>query len=154
MLLAIGRPAKRSLRKIVDLGLVSGVNLLGFSPGEGQVTEALLVLVDAGDNGRVAGVDGPQDVRIVGEVELARQSHCATCQPSVSHRRRSLWSAAALRLPPAASRPMVPKRNSRSRPVLTGREREALDLLNTYQPDFLYLRTYSRFGILVGQQLA
>ena len=56
----------------MNFGLVSGVNLLGFSPGEGQVAEALLTLVDAGDNGRMLGVKGPQGVAIVEEVEFDR----------------------------------------------------------------------------------
>ena len=33
---------------LVDFGLVGGVNLLGFSPAEGQVTEALFLLVKCG----------------------------------------------------------------------------------------------------------
>ena len=54
------------------------------------------MLVNAGDNGRMLGVNGPQCVAIVGEVEFDGW------QTSVSHRRRSLRSAAALGLPPAA----------------------------------------------------
>ena len=53
------------------------------------------MLVNAGDNGRMLGVNGPQCVAIVGEVEFDGW------QTSVSHRRRSLRSAAALGLPPS-----------------------------------------------------
>ena len=55
-------------------------------------------------NGWMLGVNSPQGVAIVGEVEFAvgKAKPLRSLSTSVSHRRRSLRSAAALGLPPAA----------------------------------------------------